>query len=102
MNFEAGSMPTLEKLKAPFNAGTGLDFGIQHISSLRHLTTEIICSGATVREVEALEEALRNTADLLPNRPTLEFRMWDEQKRVTEEEQGMAEEEIHTSGRNSA
>jgi len=75
--FEAGAMPRLEKLRIPFNAGTGLNFGIEHLSSLRHLIVEIICSGATVQEVEALEEAIRNAADLIPNRPTLEVRTWD-------------------------
>ncbi|KAL6622438.1 hypothetical protein ACP70R_032317 [Stipagrostis hirtigluma subsp. patula] len=54
--FEAGAMPRLEKLRVPFNAGTDTYFGIQHLSSLRHLIVEIICSGATVQEVEALEE----------------------------------------------
>lgn len=75
--FEAGSMPRLEKLRIPFNAGTGLNFGIEHLSSLRHLIVEIICSGASVQEVEALEEAMRSAADLLPNRLFLEVRTWD-------------------------
>jgi Leucine-rich repeat (LRR) protein len=95
--FEAGAMPRLEKLRVPFDAGSGLDFGIQHLSSLRNLSVEIICMGATVREVEALEEAIRNTADLLPNCPTLEIRTWDDEH-LMKEEQGKAEEEIQTSG----
>jgi hypothetical protein len=95
--FEAGAMPRLEKLRVPFDASSGLDFGIQHLSSLRHLSVEIICIGATVREVEALEDALRNTADLLPNCPTLEIRTWDDEH-VVEEKQGKAEGEIQTSG----
>jgi hypothetical protein len=95
--FEAGAMPRLEKLRVPFYAGSGLNFGIQHLSSLRNLSVEIICMGATVREVEALEEAIRNTADLLPNCPTLEIRTWDDEH-LMKEEQGKAEEEIQTSG----
>ncbi|GJN35217.1 hypothetical protein PR202_gb23966 [Eleusine coracana subsp. coracana] len=75
--------------------GTGLYFGIQHLSSLRHLVVEIICSGATVQEVEALEEAIRSAANLLPNHPTLELQTWDEEKMAKEESVG--QEEISTS-----
>jgi hypothetical protein len=95
MMFEAGSMPRLEKMRIPFNAGTDLYFGIEHLSSLRHLIVEIICSGATVQEVDALEESIRNAADLLPNRPTLEVRTWDEENMAKEESMTG---EIHTRG----
>ncbi|PAN21410.1 hypothetical protein PAHAL_3G463100 [Panicum hallii] len=95
MMFEAGAMPILEKMRVPFNAGSGLNFGIQQLSSLRHLVVEIICSGATVQEVDALEESIRSAADLLPNRPTLEVRTWDEENMA--EEESMTEE-IHTRG----
>ncbi|PUZ67475.1 hypothetical protein GQ55_3G438000 [Panicum hallii var. hallii] len=95
MMFEAGAMPRLEKMRVPFNAGSGLNFGIQQLSSLRHLVVEIICSGATVQEVDALEESIRSAADLLPNRPTLEVRTWDEENMA--EEESMTEE-IHTRG----
>ncbi|CAL5093025.1 unnamed protein product [Urochloa decumbens] len=91
--FEVGAMPRLEKLRIPINAGTGIYFGIQNLSSLRHLVVEIICSGATVQEVAALEGSIRSTVDLLPKRPTLELRTWDEENMV---EESMAEE-IQTS-----
>jgi hypothetical protein len=68
---------------------------IWHLSSLSHLVVEIICSGATVQEVEALEEDIRSAANLLPNRPTLEVRMWDEENMAKEE--NMAEGEVSTS-----
>ncbi|XP_015698182.1 disease resistance protein RGA5-like [Oryza brachyantha] len=73
--FQGGSMPKLEKLHLPFHAGTGTgtDFGIQHLSSLRQLVVEIICRGATIQQVESLEKAIRKTADLLPHRPTVEI-----------------------------
>ncbi|CAN6361340.1 unnamed protein product [Urochloa humidicola] len=90
--FEVGAMPRLEKLRVPINAGTGLYFGIQNLSSIMHLVVEIICSGATVQEVDALEESIRSAADVLPNRPTLEVRTWDEENMA---EESMAEE-IHT------
>ncbi|RLM98625.1 putative disease resistance RPP13-like protein 3 isoform X2 [Panicum miliaceum] len=95
MMFEAGAMPRLEKMRVPFNAGSGLNFGIQQLSSLRHLVVEIICSGATVQEVDALEESIRSAADLLPYRPTLEVRTWDEENMAKEESMT---EEIHTRG----
>uniref|UniRef100_A0A0D9Y0G5 AAA+ ATPase domain-containing protein n=1 Tax=Leersia perrieri TaxID=77586 RepID=A0A0D9Y0G5_9ORYZ len=90
--FQRGSMPKLEKLHLPFHAGTAVDFGIQHLSSLRQLVVEIICSGATIQQVESLEEAIRKTAGLLPYCPTVEIRMWDDEKMVEEqEEKDMAE-----------
>jgi Leucine-rich repeat (LRR) protein len=95
MMFEADAMPNLEKLCISFNASTSLSFGIWHLSSLSHLVVEIICSGATVQEVEALEEDIRSAANLLPNRPTLEVRMWDEENMAKEE--NMAEGEVSTS-----
>ena len=66
----------LEKLRISFNAGAGLYFGFQHLSSLKHLVAEIISSGMTGQEVQALEEAIRSSIDLLPNRPTLEVLTW--------------------------
>ncbi|CAN6329452.1 unnamed protein product, partial [Urochloa humidicola] len=74
--FEAGAMIKLEKLGIYFDAGAGLYFGFEHLSSLKHLVAEIICSsGVTVQEVQALEEAIRSVVDLLPNHPTLEVRI---------------------------
>uniref|UniRef100_J3NE83 Uncharacterized protein n=1 Tax=Oryza brachyantha TaxID=4533 RepID=J3NE83_ORYBR len=58
--FESGAMPKLEKLRFPFNACDvchlhGLmDFGIQHLCSLKHIHVEIVCHGAKLQEVEAL------------------------------------------------
>ncbi|WVZ90775.1 hypothetical protein U9M48_037043 [Paspalum notatum var. saurae] len=74
--FEVGAMPKLEKLTVSFDARAGLHFGIQHLSSLRHFVAGIIFNGVAFQAVEALEEAIRSAVDLLPNRPTLEIRMW--------------------------
>lgn len=93
--FEAGAMPSLEKLELPLGAGKNLDFGIQHLSSLMHVTVKIICGGAMAREVEASEDAIRRTVTLLPNHPTLEIRIWGDENMV--EDQGKVEEEIQTS-----
>ncbi|CAN6361341.1 unnamed protein product [Urochloa humidicola] len=74
--FEAGAMIKLEKLGIYFDAGAGLYFGFEHLSSLKHLVAEIICSSVTVQEVQTLEEAIRSVVDVLPNHPTLEVRIW--------------------------
>lgn len=96
--FEAGAMAKVEMLRVSFDAGGSvLDFGIQHLASLRHLIVEIVCGGATLREVEALEDAIRHSADLLPCHPAVEVRTWDEEKMVKEEVQIMAEEKIQTN-----
>ncbi|KAF0887581.1 hypothetical protein E2562_002300 [Oryza meyeriana var. granulata] len=95
--FQEGCMPKLEKLHLPFHAGTALDFGIQHLSSLRQLVVEIICSGATIQQVESLEEAIRKTADLLPCRPKVEIRTWDEENMKEQKEKDMVEDDIQTS-----
>ncbi|EEC69511.1 hypothetical protein OsI_38749 [Oryza sativa Indica Group] len=96
--FQEGCMAKLEKLHLPFHAATALEFGIHHLSSLRLLVVEIICSGATIRQVESLEETIRKTADLLPYRPTVEIRTWDEENMVEEQkEKDMGEEGTQTS-----
>ncbi|KAL6847376.1 hypothetical protein ACP4OV_023229 [Aristida adscensionis] len=89
--FEAGAMPMLEKLRVPFNAhgvcslNGGLDFGIQHLSSLKDLHVEIVCCGAKVQEVEALENAVKNAAGFLSDELSLEVRRWDEHELVEDE-----------------
>nr|CAB3466191.1 unnamed protein product [Digitaria exilis] len=74
--FEAGAMTKLVKLMISFYAGDDLYSGFQHLSSLKHLVAEIICSSMTAQEVQALEEAIRSAVDILPNCPTLEVRIW--------------------------
>uniref|UniRef100_A0ACD5YKD7 Uncharacterized protein n=1 Tax=Avena sativa TaxID=4498 RepID=A0ACD5YKD7_AVESA len=77
---EAGAMPELEKFRVPFNAHGvfssrgDLDFGIENLTSLKHLHVEIVCFGAKVREVEALEDAVKNAAGCLSDDLTLEKR----------------------------
>uniref|UniRef100_A0A0D9Y0G3 Rx N-terminal domain-containing protein n=1 Tax=Leersia perrieri TaxID=77586 RepID=A0A0D9Y0G3_9ORYZ len=84
--FEAGAMPKLEKLRVPFNAydvcslhGV-MDFGIQHLCSLKHLHVEIVCHQAKIQEVEALENAVKSAAELLSDELTFELSMWDEKE----------------------
>uniref|UniRef100_A0ACD5XMW1 Uncharacterized protein n=1 Tax=Avena sativa TaxID=4498 RepID=A0ACD5XMW1_AVESA len=85
---EAGAMPELEKFRVPFNAHGvfssrgDLDFGIENLTSLKHLHVEIVCFGAKVREVEALEDAVKNAAGCLSDDLTLEMSRWDEEEIV--------------------
>uniref|UniRef100_A0ACD5Y5Z5 Uncharacterized protein n=1 Tax=Avena sativa TaxID=4498 RepID=A0ACD5Y5Z5_AVESA len=96
---EAGAIPELEKFRVPFNAHGvfssrgGLDFGIQHLTSLKHLHVEIICFGAKVREVEALEDAVKNVAGCLSDDLTLEVSRWDEEEIVKDGDHKLTEAE---------
>ncbi|XP_037432999.1 disease resistance protein RGA5-like [Triticum dicoccoides] len=96
--FEGGAMPELEKLRVPFNAhdvfplSGGLDFGIQNLYSLKHLHVEIVCYSAKVREVEALEDAVKNAAGCLSDELTLEMSRWDEEEIVKDGDHKLAEE----------
>ncbi|CAN6381861.1 unnamed protein product [Urochloa humidicola] len=47
------------------------DRGIRYLSSLRNLIVNIHCQGARIEEVEALEDAIRIGASMLPNHPKL-------------------------------
>nr|TKW28732.1 hypothetical protein SEVIR_3G347851v2 [Setaria viridis] len=98
LTFEPGAMTMLEKLRVPFNAHGvcslhgGLDFGIQHLSSLKHLQVEIVCHGARLKEVETVEEAVKNAASNLSDELSLEVRRWDEEEILKDEEHKLAEE----------
>jgi hypothetical protein len=100
LSFEPGAMPMLEKLRIPFNAhgvcslhGV-LDSGIWHLCSLRHLHVEIICHGARLKEVEAVEEAVKNAASYLSDELFLDVRRWDEEEILKDEEHKLEEEEF--------
>ncbi|KAF0932148.1 hypothetical protein E2562_008679 [Oryza meyeriana var. granulata] len=47
------------------------DFGIQHLLSLKEASVKIDCFAAWAGEGNAAETAIRNSARLLPNKPTL-------------------------------
>ncbi|KAF8776608.1 hypothetical protein HU200_003331 [Digitaria exilis] len=85
LTFEPGAMPLLEKLRIPFNAHGVfslhgiLDFGIQYLSSLKHLEVEIVYHGARHEEVEAMEEAVKKAASDLSDELSLDVRRWDEE-----------------------
>jgi hypothetical protein len=75
--FEPGAMPRLKELKLtnfqekPKSDAGDFDFGIQHLSSLAHLSVELDCRGSTAAEVKAAEDAFKSMAEANPNRPTL-------------------------------
>ncbi|KQJ86319.1 putative disease resistance RPP13-like protein 3 isoform X2 [Brachypodium distachyon] len=101
LTFEAGSMPELGKLRVPFNAHDvlslqgDLDFGIQNLYSLKHLHVEIVCYGANIQEVEALEDAVKNAAGFLSEELSLEVSRWDEEEIVKDGEHKLAAEEVY-------
>ncbi|KAL6592114.1 hypothetical protein ACP70R_049566 [Stipagrostis hirtigluma subsp. patula] len=86
--FKDGSMMKLQSLSFDImaqgmqSASTHLDFGIHHLSALKKLTVGIICEGARVEEVEALESAIAYETSLLPNCPTPLIERWMEKKMV--------------------
>ncbi|KAF8667595.1 hypothetical protein HU200_052797 [Digitaria exilis] len=92
----------LKKLRVPFNAHGMfslhgiLDFGIQCLSSLKHLEVEIVCHGARLEEVEAIEEAVKKAASYLSDELSLEMRRWDEEEILKDGEHILAEEEFDT------
>nr|TKV94581.1 hypothetical protein SEVIR_9G304900v2 [Setaria viridis] len=78
--FEAGAVPQLEALSIEIRAceeqsafADHPDLGIHHLASLRDLNVWINCEGAKVEEVEALEAAITDATNLLPNHPTPRF-----------------------------
>ncbi|RLN29444.1 hypothetical protein C2845_PM05G18130 [Panicum miliaceum] len=112
--FEAGAVPRIEKLFFGFPVhdtisthGTGFDFGISHLSSLKCLQVHIECQGATVREVEAAEAAIKNAATLLPKLPMPKIQRLMEFQMVKEDEQGedtsdAEEQDVEQPGRSCA
>ncbi|XP_021316917.1 putative disease resistance RPP13-like protein 2 isoform X2 [Sorghum bicolor] len=78
MMFKEGAVPVLETLEFQIivhEVQTACrfgppDFGISHLSTLRNLVVNVHCEGSRVKEVEALEAAIRSAASMLPNHPT--------------------------------
>uniref|UniRef100_A0ACD5X0A0 Uncharacterized protein n=2 Tax=Avena sativa TaxID=4498 RepID=A0ACD5X0A0_AVESA len=78
--FEAGAMPKLKALEFQVvacearSARRTPDLGICHLSALSDLCIWMDCMGANADEgVHELQDAIRNAARLLPNRPTPYF-----------------------------
>lgn len=77
MMFKEGAVPVLETLEFQIivhEVQTACrfgppDFGISHLSTLRNLVVNVHCQGSRVKDVEALEAAIRSAASMLPNHP---------------------------------
>jgi len=78
LEFEAGAMPKVQRLKLELQARcqfkygqTGLVVGLHNLSILKQITASINCSNAMKEDVECLEDDIRWTAGSHPNRPQL-------------------------------
>jgi Leucine-rich repeat (LRR) protein len=66
LQFEAGAMPRLQRLKIEFNARKtkifyrNYDFGLQHLGCLQHVRVIIFCQHAKDPEVKAAEASIRD------------------------------------------
>lgn len=92
MMFKEGAVPALETLEFQIIAHEmhtarrfgPPDFGISHLSTLRNLVVNVHCEGSRVKEVEAVEAAIRSAASMLPNHPTLGLHRFLESELVKE------------------
>ncbi|CAO2168062.1 unnamed protein product [Urochloa humidicola] len=78
IKFEQGCMKNLERFKLSFQASLTKDdfsFGLENLSSLKHVQVEIICFSATEEVVKNAEDAIRDKIWGSPNlpRPTLDM-----------------------------
>lgn len=89
IKFEEGSMEKLERLKLSFQASLTVDdfcFGLDNLSSLKHVQVEIICFSTTEKVVKKAEDAIRRMiwgSPKLP-RPALDIRRSAEEYMVEE------------------
>lgn len=80
LTFEAGALPNLKELTLWISldkfesAGAGLDFGIQHLTSLDRLRVVIDLPHALAQpDMEGAEGVFKRMVDAHPNRPTLKM-----------------------------
>ncbi|KAL6875653.1 hypothetical protein ACP4OV_013166 [Aristida adscensionis] len=73
--FSQGAMPKLQRLTLDFlvqrRVGCGIDTGLENLPSLKHITVTLYCKGARIREVEDVENKIRDTIATHPNHPSL-------------------------------
>ncbi|CAO2199886.1 unnamed protein product [Urochloa humidicola] len=92
IKFEQGCMKNLERFKLSFQASLTKDdfsFGLENLSSLKHVQVEIICFSATEEIVKNAEDAIRDKiwgSANLP-RPTLDMRRSGEEYMIEDKKE---------------
>ncbi|XP_062201156.1 disease resistance protein RGA5-like [Phragmites australis] len=94
--FGQGVMPRLQRLRLYFEVrkieGVGFDIGLENLTSLKHVTVEINCYGARIREVEDVETKIRDVIEIHPNHPTLVLSREMTNSMVQDEDKGDRED----------
>jgi Leucine-rich repeat (LRR) protein len=72
-----GVMTRLQKLELYFEVRKrddgAIDVGLENLNSLKHVTVEVDCYRANIRQVEDVETKFRDALDAHPKNPTLEL-----------------------------
>ncbi|CAL5010164.1 unnamed protein product [Urochloa decumbens] len=92
IKFEQGCMKNLERFKLSFQASLTKDdfsFGLENLSSLKHVQVEIICFSATEEAVKNAEDAIRDKILGSPNlpRPALDMRRSGEEYMIEDKKE---------------
>ncbi|WVZ91107.1 hypothetical protein U9M48_037321 [Paspalum notatum var. saurae] len=89
LKFDMGAMPRLKELDFLVSTNShvyvissgslvDLDFGVDKLLSLEHVTVTVYCPGATLAQVEETEAAVRRAVERHPNRLSLNMERLDE------------------------
>jgi hypothetical protein len=80
--FAPGAMPKLQryhltlKLREAHSMCDDFDLGLEHLSSLQHVSVSIVPVSATNADATVAEAAIRNKISLHPNKPSVEIGIW--------------------------
>jgi len=73
--FEPGAMPKLERLSTTVHVirakAYSLQFGIEHLKSLKQINIQVLCYGASASDIKHVEQAISTTVSYHPNHPRM-------------------------------